>query len=278
MSDTEKSSFDKSSEFDFEPIPPEEQMARRLRLWKIGLLLGGMVLVILLLIVGMIGYSAGFNTASDDGTTIAVGNPDNSSAEQDIPDEALAYQSQDVVGEGQIPDHYRGTADNPQAVVVEYADFSCSHCMDLAADINDIYNEYGDRVQFIYRHYGVGFTYSDVTPKIAEAAYVVGGEDAYWKMQDKLFSDTTWAQGSYMDDNELMDKIRSYGNEIGIDGQALVDAYNNSANNGIDAKIKRDRDLASQASVSGTPTVFIGKESVSGTSSAISSKLDELLQ
>lgn len=278
MSDTEKSSFDKSSEFDFEPIPPEEQMARRLRLWKIGLLLGGMVLVILLLIVGMIGYSAGFNTASDDGTTIAVGNPDNSSAEQDIPDEALAYQSQDVVGEGQIPDHYRGTADNPQVVVVEYADFSCSHCMDLAADINDIYNEYGDRVQFIYRHYGVGFTYSDVTPKIAEAAYVVGGEDAYWKMQDKLFSDTTWAQGSYMNDSELLDKIRGYGNEIGVDGQALVDAYNNSANNGIDAKIERDRNLASQASVSGTPTVFIGKESVSGTSSAISSKLDELLQ
>lgn len=278
MSDTEKSSFDKSSEFDFEPIPPEEQMARRLRLWKIGLLLGGMVLVILLLIVGMIGYSAGFNTASDDGTTIAVGNPDNSSAEQDIPDEALAYQSQDVVGEGQIPDHYRGTVDNPQAVVVEYADFSCSHCIDLAADINDIYNEYGDRVQFIYRHYGVGFTYSDVTPKIAEAAYVVGGEDAYWKMQDKLFSDTTWAQGTYMNDSELMDKIRSYGNEIGVDGQALVDAYNNSANNGIDAKIERDRNLASQASVSGTPTVFIGKESVSGTSSAISSKLDELLQ
>ena len=75
-----------------------------------------------------------------------------------------------------------------------------------------------------------------------------------------------------------MDKIRSYGDEIGVDGQALVDAYNNSANNGIDAKIERDRDLASQASVSGTPTVFIGKESVSGTSSAISSKLDELLQ
>ena len=145
-------------------------------------------------------------------------------------------------------------------------------------DINDIYNEYGDRVQFIYRHYGVGFTYSDVTPKIAEAAYVVGGEDAYWKMQDKLFSDTTWVQGSYMNDSELMDKIRSYGNEIGVDGQALVDAYNNSANNGIDAKIERDRNLASQASVSGTPTVFIGKESVSGTSSAISSKLDELLR
>lgn len=278
MSDTENSSFDKSSEFDFEPIPPEEQMARRLRLWKIGLLLGGMVLVILLLIVGMIGYSAGFSTANENGATIAADSPDSGSAEQDIPDEALAYQSQDVVGEGQIPDHYRGTADNPQVVVVEYADFSCSHCMDLAADINDIYNEYGDRVQFIYRHYGVGFTYSDVTPKIAEAAYVVGGEDAYWKMQDKLFSDTTWAQGAYMNDSELMDKIRSYGNEIGVDGQALVDAYNNSANNGIDAKIERDHNLASQASVSGTPTVFIGKESVSGTSSAISSKLDELLQ
>ena len=68
---------------------------------------------------------------------------------------------------------------------------------------------YGDKVRFIYRHYNVGFTYSGVTAKLAEAAYVAGGEDAYWKMQDRIFGDSEWVQGAYMDDAALDDKIRS---------------------------------------------------------------------
>ena len=241
-----------------------------------------MLLAIVVLIVSLVAYSIGYNLANsnssaDDDNIVNVEQSSDSSQESDIPDEALAYQSQDIVGEGQIPDHYRGTGDDAQITVVEYADYACSHCISLANDINDIYNKYGDKVRFIYRHYNVGFTYSGVTAKLAEAAYVAGGEDAYWKMQDQLFNDSTWYQGAYMDDVALDDKIRSYADAVGVDGQALVDAYHDSANNGIDAKISRDESLAGQANVSGTPTVFIGKESVSGTADAITSKLDELL-
>ena len=271
-----------TNEFGFTPTTPAEQEERRRRLWQIGLVLGGMCLAVVVLVVGLVAYSIGYNLANgnssaDDRNIINVEQSSDSGQETDIPDEALAYQSQDMVGEGQIPDHYRGAGDDVQITVVEYADFTCSHCINLASNINDIYNKYGDKVRFIYRHYNVGFTYSGVTSKLAEAAYVVGGEDAYWKMQDKLFNDSTWAYGEYMDDAALEDKIRSYAGDIGVDAQKLVDAYHDSANNGIDAKIARDAELASQASVTGTPTVFVGKESVSGTADAISQKLDELL-
>lgn len=271
-----------TNEFGFIPTTPAEQEAKRRKLWQIGLVLGGMLLAIVVLIVSLVAYSIGYNLANsnssaDDDNIVNVEQSSDSSQESDIPDEALAYQSQDMVGEGQIPDHYRGAGDDAQITVVEYADYACSHCISLANDINDIYNKYGDKVRFIYRHYNVGFTYSGVTAKLAEAAYVAGGEDAYWKMQDQLFNDSTWYQGAYMDDAALDDKIRSYADAVGVDGQALVDAYHDSANNGIDAKISRDESLAGQANVSGTPTVFIGKESVSGTADAITSKLDELL-
>ena len=271
-----------TNEFGFVPTTPAEQEERRRKLWQIGLVLGGMCLAVVVLVVGLVAYSIGYNLANenssaDDSNIINVEQSSDSGQETDIPDEALAYQSQDMVGEGQIPDHYRGTGDDAQITVVEYADFTCSHCINLAGNINDIYDQYGDKVRFIYRHYNVGFTYSGVTSKLAEAAYVVGGEDAYWKMQDKLFNDSTWAYGEYMDDAALEDKIRSYAGDIGVDAQKLVDAYHDSANNGIDAKIARDAELASQASVTGTPTVFVGKESVSGTADAISQKLDELL-
>lgn len=273
---------EQDNKFNFTPISPAEQEAKRRKLWQIGLVLGGMLLAIVVLIVSLVAYSIGYNLANsnssaDDDNIINVEQSSDSGRESDIPDEALAYQSQDMVGEGQIPDHYRGVGDDAQITVVEYADYACSHCISLANDINDIYNKYGDKVRFIYRHYNVGFTYSGVTAKLAEAAYVAGGEDAYWKMQDQLFNDSTWYQGAYMDDVALDDKIRSYADAVGVDGQALVDAYHDSANNGIDAKISRDESLAGQANVSGTPTVFIGKESVSGTADAITSKLDELL-
>ena len=283
---TNKAAADKTvestNEFGFIPTTPAEQEERRRKLWQIGLVLGGMLVAIIVLVVSLVAYSVGYNLANsnssaDDDNVINVNQSSDSSTEVDIPDEALAYQSQDMVGEGQIPDHYRGAGDNAQITVVEYADYSCSHCINLASHINELYDKYGDKVRFIYRHYNVGFTYSGVTAKLAEAAYVAGGEDAYWKMQDKIFGDSEWVQGSYMDDAALDDKIRSYAGDVGVDGQALVDAYHDSANNGIDAKIARDDELASQANVTGTPTVFIGKESVSGTADAISQKLDELL-
>lgn len=271
-----------TNEFGFIPTTPAELEERRRKLWQIGLVLGGMCLAVVVLVVGLVAYSIGYNLANgnssaDDSNIVNVKQSSDSGQETDIPDEALAYQSQDIVGEGQIPDHYRGVGDDAQITVVEYADFTCSHCISLASNINDIYDQYGDKVRFIYRHYNVGFTYSGVTSKLAEAAYVVGGEDAYWKMQDKLFNDSTWAYGEYMDDAALEDKVRSYAGDIGVDAQKLVDAYHDSANNGIDAKIARDAELASQASVTGTPTVFVGKESVSGTADAISQKIEELL-
>lgn len=272
------SPLDESSEFDFQPIPPEEVKARRLRLWKIGLILGGMVAAIVILLVAMISYSVGFNEADDksSSSTASTQSASSSSDSDTIPEDAAKFQSQDVVGEGQIPDHYRGT-DGAKVIAIEYADFNCSHCIQLASELNDLYSKYSDKVQFIYRNYNVGFTYSSVTPKIAEAAYVVGGEDAYWKVHDKLFNDSTWSNGQYMDDTTLQDLIRSYGDELGIDGQAMIDAYNNSANNGIDDKIARDQQLGKDSGVSGTPTWFINGESVNGTVDAISSKIDQLL-
>ena len=146
------SPLDESSEFDFQPIPPEEVKARRLRLWKIGLILGGMVAAIVILLVAMISYSVGFNEADDksSSSTASTQSASNSSDSDTIPDDAAKFQSQDVVGEGQIPDHYRGT-DGAKVIAIEYADFNCSHCIQLASELNDLYSKYSDKVQFIYR-------------------------------------------------------------------------------------------------------------------------------
>ncbi|MDO4271677.1 MAG: DsbA family protein [Candidatus Saccharibacteria bacterium] len=268
-------------DFDVELLTPEEQREQKRRLITIMLILGSMVLVILLLIVGMLSYSAGYsngNKAKEGSTTQDSTNQSSNSESTEVPDSALVYQSQNVVGEGQIPDHFRGKEDaDADHTVIEYADYSCTHCISLAQSIGDVYDKYGDDIRFIYRHFAVGFTYSDVSNKIAEAAYVVGGEEAYWQMSDKLFNDEDLSGGTYMDTDALNDKIIALANDIGVDGQAVLDTYNDSANNGIDAKIERDRQFGSDSGVNGTPTVFLGKQSITGTADDISSALDELL-
>lgn len=279
--DTDNDTNHADGEFSYVAMSPAEVHERRRKLWTIGLILGGMVLAITLLITGLISYSVGYSAGLKDSGSNDSSTSYNSSStggeSEKIPDSALAYQSQDKVGEGQIPDHYRGKQD-AKVRVIEYADYNCSHCIDLAHHMDDIYSKYGDQVQFIFRHFGVGFANSDVTSKLAEAIYLVGGEDAYWKGSDKLFSDNDWSYASEeITGDQLNDKIRQYARDLGLDEQRLIDTYNDAANNGIQAKIDRDKQLGEDSYVSGTPTVIIDGEVVTGTADAITAKLDKLL-
>ena len=271
---------DDDDNFDFVTMTPNELRERRRKLWTIGLILGGMVLAIALLITGVISYSAGYHAgkvSTGDGDTGYSSSNGSDGSTKEIPESALAYQSPDKVGEGQIPDHYRGKQD-AKVRVIEYADYNCSHCIDLAHNMDDIYSKYGDQVQFIYRHFGVGFANSDVTAKLAEAIYLVGGEDAYWKGSAKLFSDNDWSYASReITGDELNDKIRQYARNLGLDEQRLIDTYNDAADNGIQAKLDRDEQLGEDSHVSGTPTVIIDGEVVTGTADAITAKLDKIL-
>lgn len=260
---------------------PAKQEAKRRQLRCIGWILGCMIGLGVLLSVAMISYSVGYHNGEHDTLrtrqTSRTQPGDGATKSTEIPETAAAYQSQDRVGQGQIPDHYRGE-ENDKVVAIEYADFTCSHCIALAPKLDAIYDKYGDKVQFIYRHYNVGFTYSDVTAKLSEAAYLVGGEDSYWRMSAKLFADKTFGRGDYLTTDQLNDKIRQLGRDIDLDGDKLLDAYSDSANNGIQAKLDRDQELARQSGVDGTPSWFINRQSVPGTAEAISGRLAELVK
>lgn len=205
---------------------------------------------------------------------------DNSEKMITAPAKDVEYQSQSKVGEGKIPDHYRGKKDAKNKVII-YADYTCPYCITLAESMSDLHKKYDKDVMFIYRHYHVGHTYSEQTTRIAEAAYLVGGEDAFWKMTDKLFNDSSkWesgSDGSEYSDDKIKGYIRDYAKLIGIDAEATVKAYDDYEKNGIQDKIDRDSKLATDSGISGTPTVFVNRDQVSADTDEISSKLDDLL-
>ena len=160
-----------------------------------------------------------------------------------------------------IPDHFVGKVDS-KVVVVQYEDFACSACIGFNVDNEQIRSDYQDRVLFIYRNFSIGQNTSTPTQSAAEAAFLLGGVDAYWKMNNLIFSDTTCIEGA--DVNTCEEKIRTYAKQIGLD----VDKFNQYVmgyrDNGIKAKMDRDKQLGLAAGVSATPTWFINGEKVEG--------------
>ena len=288
MAESNKSSKEAGgNQFNYTPISPEERQAKQKQVIRGAVTLVAMIVVFVMIVVGFISYSVGYDagkksskgnsasakSADSEKSNTAQSSDDDSSS--GISGEASEYQSPSRVGEGKIPDHFRGK-EGAKVMAIEYADFTCPYCVRLATNLIPVHDKYDKTVQFIYRHDHVGHTYSEVPAKIAEAAYLVGGEDAFWKAADQMYRDSTWMAGEYMNTDQLQDKIRQLADKAGLDSEALVDKYNDSANNGIDEKIKRDRQLAQDSSVAGTPTWFINKKKVNSSASAITSTLEEL--
>lgn len=264
-----------ADKFIFKPTDKKAEELKRKKLVRILIMLGVMVGLLIIVAVAMISYGLGAKSEKDSSTTSSENSNSSSLSDEEIPESASTYQSQEMVGEGQIPDHYRGSS-SPKATVVIYADYGCSHCQELAKNIGSVYDKYGDKVRFILRYFNVNFTNSEVMAKLVNAIYKVGGEEAFWKASDKLFADSSFS--SALTSTELENKIKSYGVDLGLDGQAVLDAYNDSANNGVQAKVDRDQKFASDSSVQGTPAIFINRRLLnSGSADDIASELDKIL-
>lgn len=180
------------------------------------------------------------------------------------------------VGDGQIPDHYSGNKD-AKVIVIEYEDFACSHCNAFSDTAAAIKKEYANDVLFVYRNFNLKYPNSTISESAAEAAYLIGGEEAYWKMHDLLFSENAWTS-SAIPTKERRTMLEGYAETAGLDVDKFMSAVEDYENNGIQAKINRDKALGTKAEVTGTPTWFVnGKKIDSITESNVKSALKDAL-
>ncbi len=88
-------------------------------------------------------------------------------------------------------DHILGSKDAP-IIIVEYSDFECPWCKVFHQTMHEILNTYGDKVAWVYRQSPI----TDLHPKAvkeseaSECAAEQGGNEAFWKFADKIFSVT----------------------------------------------------------------------------------------
>ena len=167
---------------------------------------------------------------------------------------------------GQIGDHVRGDANSP-VIFVEYADFQCPGCASIYPKINTLFEEYGDRVAFVFRHFPLnGHQNSRAAASAAVAASLQGH---FFEMVDTLYSNqSVWSYASGAERTSIFTDLFQ---QVSINGDATKFRSDMSSPE-VSKKISFDYDLGfKKDKVTGTPSFFINGEYVDLSNSATSS-------
>ena len=170
-------------------------------------------------------------------------------------EETLGRSLTDEEKDNIIEDHYDGPTD-AQVVVVEWEDFACSHCQAFHTYAESIKDDYKDRVLFIVRDFSLGYPNSVATLSAGNAVAKLGGNEAFWKMSEQLFQDEKWISQA-VPNNERKELFNKYAQNAGVDVDEFNKLISNTANNGIEEKIDRDKRLGEKMGVTGTPTWMV---------------------
>ena len=158
---------------------------------------------------------------------------------------------------GNIKDHVRGKTDS-KVVVVEYADMSCPGCASMMPRMSKIYEEYGDRVAFVFRHFPIkGHQNSRSAAAAVESA---GFQDYYWEMLEALYaSRSDWLEATGQERTNIYARIFKDIAPSGDEEKFRTDM--NDAN--IEKKISFDYSLGkNRLNIEATPSVLINGKAV----------------
>ena len=147
-----------------------------------------------------------------------------------------------------------------KVTLIEFSDYECPFCKKYFTDTYpQIKKDYIDtgKVKMVFRDLPLGFHQN--APKEAEAAECArkqGGDTAYFKYHDQIFTKTT-SNGTGL----ALDQLPVIAKELGLN----VSKFQQCLDSG-EFKTEVDKDLADAAKVgaSGTPTFFIGKSTSNG--------------
>jgi protein-disulfide isomerase len=166
---------------------------------------------------------------------------------------------------------YKGSPDAPLQLV-EYSDFLCGHCGNLADALDNLSPDYIEtgKLQVIFRNYAF------LAPESLQAAQAVEcaldqGADKFWLYHDLLFANRGTGMGVYS-----KPRLKAYARDIGLDTQAFSECLDSSAKL---AEIQADKAEGESQGVEATPTWFIDGQMVRGgrTASELRQILDGLL-
>jgi protein-disulfide isomerase len=157
-----------------------------------------------------------------------------------------------------------------KVVIQEFSDFQCPFCSRVLPQVKQVAEEYGDKVQIVWRNYPLPF--HDKAQKAAEAAREVfeqGGSDKFWAYHDVLF-----ANQQALTPEDLIKHAEGLG---GINTTKLKAALDSDKHK---ARVQSDIDaIAKSGARIGTPSFFINGKLLQGAQPypAFKAAIDEAL-
>jgi protein-disulfide isomerase len=133
---------------------------------------------------------------------------------------------------------------------VEFADFECPYCRELTGTLNKVLAEYGDKVQFTYRH--LPLPNHKFAFKAAQAAVCADRQGKFWDYHAKLFNST----------RELStETLAGIARELKLDTAQYAECLSGDASRKV---VSTDVQEALKLGITSTPTLFVNGRMVRG--------------
>lgn len=203
------------------------------------ILIGSIIISISILMHGGIIRIGGTRTA---GTTVPIQPTAQAPvAPNQVPPEPVAGPVEPLKAE----DHVRGSR-NARILLFEYSDLECPFCKRFHPTAKQIVDEYKGQVVWVYRHFPLDQIHSkaDKEAEAVECARDQGGEDAFWKMTDKIFEVTPSNNGLNLDD------LPKLAGEVGLNAGTFKSCLDSGK---YVAHVEEDYQGGIKAGINGTP-------------------------
>lgn len=158
-----------------------------------------------------------------------------------------AEKFQKAVREGNPP---RKGPDSAPVKVVLFSDFKCGFCKRIAPAFERLAQQFGDKVQLVYRAFPL-----DIHPGAdlaAEAALAAGAQGKFWEYHDLLFEKT---------DRQERADLESYARQLGLDVDRFRKALDDRT---YRSEVELAQSIGRSLGVTGTPTLVINGQMVVG--------------
>jgi len=116
-------------------------------------------------------------------------------------------------------DHVRGNLEKAEVVIVEFSDTECPFCQRFHPTMQQVAEEYGDQVAWVYRHFPLDSLHPKARKEAeaTECAAELGGNDGFWAYTDRLYEVTPSNNG--LPESQLAE----IATEVGLDSAKFQD-------------------------------------------------------
>lgn len=146
--------------------------------------------------------------------------------------------------------------DDAKVKVIEFSDFQCPYCQRFHAEINKVLAEYGDKIQFVYKHLPLDF--HPQAQNAALASECANEQGKFISYADNLFQDQEkWGK------TEGVQSFKNAARQLGLNTVQFNKCLDDSK---YQEKVASNTEEAASFGISGTPGTFINDQFLGGAS------------